>query len=76
MTVYVSATVADDDQRVIDSHPISSGDGQCITCGVEGPCAPRYAALHRLARRRRLPRRQPGATRPELIGARRVRVHG
>lgn len=78
MALYstAAATKPEADQAVIDTHPISSGDGRCVQCQVEGPCAPRYAALVRLANQRRLPRRRPGATKPELIGARRVRFDG
>jgi hypothetical protein len=61
-------------QAVVDHHPISSADGRCVVCEVEGPCWPRHDALRALAAWHQLPRRRPGATRPQLIGARRVRV--
>jgi hypothetical protein len=61
-----------DAQRVFDAHPISSGDGRCLTCRVEGPCGLRRAALIVLSAAGALPRRQPGATRPALVGLRRI----
>ena len=76
MSVYVSASrrSIDDIQGVVDLHPISSADGRCIRCAVDGPCPTRAHALVELAHRHQLPRRRAGATRPELIGARQVLV--
>ncbi len=54
-------------QARLDEHVTSSGDGRCVACGAEGPCAQRRAALRALGRYGRLPARRPGATRPELI---------
>jgi hypothetical protein len=76
MGVYTSdapATPADA-QRMVDAHPVSSGDGRCQECAVVGPCVARVVALSVLAQHRQLPRRRAGATRPELIGLRRVRL--
>ncbi|MDT5028293.1 MAG: hypothetical protein QOE61_4719 [Micromonosporaceae bacterium] len=61
-------------QAIVDAHPVSSADGRCETCGVFGPCVPRGAALHALAVRSELPQRRAGATHPERVGARRVRL--
>jgi hypothetical protein len=59
-------------QRILDTHATSSGDGRCIACGRLGPCPVRENAVVVFSRTLRLPVRRPGATRPELAGARRV----
>ncbi len=59
-------------QEVLDRHVTSSAHGLCIVCGVPGPCCRREAAVVAFSRFLRLPRRIPGSTRPELVGARRV----
>lgn len=76
MGTYGSATrrQLDHVQGVIDAHAISSADGRCVECAVAGPCVVRRDALYMLATWHQLPRRRAGATRPELIGARRVRA--
>ena len=61
-------------QRVLDEHITSSVDGRCVQCGVPGPCYRRETAVVVFTRFLRLPRRIPGLTRPELVGARRVDV--
>ena len=77
MTVYrteVPPTTADA-QRVLDEHPISASTGRCLRCDTDGACWLRVIALRTFAQQGThgvLPRRRPGATRPELIGARRV----
>jgi hypothetical protein len=58
-------------QRTLDTHVVSSV-GRCLSCGIPGPCRPRAFAEAIFFRSWRLPRRHPGATRPELLGARRV----
>jgi len=58
----------------INEHATLSGDGLCRTCQVDGPCARRIAAERILRSCNLLPQRQPGATRPELIGLRRIRA--
>jgi hypothetical protein len=58
-------------QRTLDAHIVSS-TGFCLTCGILGPCRPRVLAESIFHRSLRLPRRHPGAMRPELLGARRV----
>jgi hypothetical protein len=60
-----------DAQTILDEHPVLAADGRCMACGTEN-CPPRSSALSLLASARQLPSRRPGATRPELIGARRV----
>jgi hypothetical protein len=59
-------------QRVLDAHVTSSANGYCLMCAVPGPCPDREAAVVTFSRTLMLPRRRPGATRPELAGARRV----
>lgn len=56
---------------LLDQHPDTLA-GTCLHCRTA--CAERYAALAWLAHYGVLPRRRPGASRPELVGARRVRV--
>src|SRR5436309_12482203 len=59
-------------QRTLDTHITSSATGRCLECGTFGPCYRRESAVVIFSRTLLLPRRQPGATRPELISARRV----
>ncbi len=61
-------------QAVLDRHVTSSADGLCIACGAPGECALRESAMAVFYRFLRLPRRIPGASRPRLVGARRVDV--
>ena len=61
-------------QRTIDDHPLTMADGTCQRCHVPGPCAALVTASKVFARYHQLPRRLPGASRPELVGARRVAV--
>jgi hypothetical protein len=63
-------------QRTLDTHITSSANGRCLTCGIPGPCYKRETAVVIFSRTLRLPRRQPGATRPELVGARRLGAGG
>lgn len=76
VTVYSSLArrQLDQIQRVIALHAIDASSGRCVNCNVPGPCIPRRDADYALAVRFELPQRRPGATRPEAIGARRVRV--
>ena len=79
MTTYYAGTAEQQlaqAQRVLDTHVTSSADGRCLACGVPGPCYKRENAVVVFSRMLRLPRRQPGATRPELAGARRVGAAG
>jgi len=59
-------------QRALDTHITSSATGRCLACGSFGPCYQRETAVVIFSRTLRLPRRLPGATRPELVGARPV----
>jgi len=59
-------------QRTLDTHVTSSATGRCLACGTLGPCWRRQTAVSIFSRTLRLPRRQPFATRPELVGACRV----
>jgi hypothetical protein len=63
-------------QAVLQRHAVSSADGLCVACGVPGPCGEHETAAKAFTLSLRLPRRVPGATRPELIGARRAGERG
>jgi hypothetical protein len=69
------AMAADDQlaqaQQMLDAHTVGS-TGFCMTCKILGPCRLRELAESVFFRSLRLPRRHPGATRPELLGAGRV----
>lgn len=62
-----------DAQRTLDTHITSSSTGRCLACDIPGPCHQRENAVVTFSRTLRLPHREPGATRPELVGARRIR---
>lgn len=73
--VYLASAALDQVQAAqyaLDRHVTSSATGQCLCCGRPGPCAVREESATVFARYRQLPRRTPGATRPELIHARRL----
>ena len=73
MTVYVSANVreqVDAAQAQLNRHALTLNGSLCTPCEVEGPCAERRAALRTLASYSRLPRRRPGASRPERMSMR------
>jgi hypothetical protein len=77
MTLYYgrsAATLLADAQRTLDTHVTSSATGRCLACGVPGPCHRREAAVVIFSRTLRLPVRRPGATHPEMLGARRLRA--
>lgn len=76
MTMYHGGDVVDRAQAVLDAHAVSSADGLCVACRVPGPCGRYEGAAAVFAQSLRLPRRIPGVTRPELIGARRVGFRG
>jgi hypothetical protein len=63
-------------QATLDEHVTSSATGRCLACGSPGPCWQRENAVVAFSRTLRLPTRQPGATRPELVGAVRVGAPG
>jgi hypothetical protein len=55
-------------QQMLDAHVTSGADGLCRACGLPGPCPRRETAVVIFSHSHRLPRRQPGATKPDLIG--------
>lgn len=74
-TTYYAAAAEDSltgAQRVLDIHITSSATGLCLACARPGPCPERERAAVIFFRALRLPLRRPGATRPELVSARRV----
>jgi hypothetical protein len=62
----------DQAQRLLDAHVMVLNSGTCRLCGTRNSCGYRDAASAIFARYRRLPRRRPGASQPEMVGARRV----
>ncbi|MBE1484989.1 hypothetical protein [Plantactinospora soyae] len=75
-TTYHGGDQIERAQKTLERHAVSSADGLCLACRVTGPCAAHEQAAKVFRFALRLPRRVPGATRPELIGARRVGVPG
>jgi hypothetical protein len=76
-TTYLAATAAQPlaaAQRLLDAHALVLPDGVCRLCGTSGSCGYRDAAQAAFAWYRRLPVRRPGASRPELVSARRMGV--
>jgi hypothetical protein len=72
VTTYHGGQQLDHAQAVLDRHAVSSANGLCVTCSVPGPCAEHEAAAEVFTRSAWLPRRRPGATRPQLLGAKRM----
>lgn len=76
MTVYASRTPTrqdfNDAQGVLDTHVVSSATGRCLHCAQPGPCTERENAVALISRTIWLPVRRPLASRPALIGSRRV----
>lgn len=73
---YLATTAVqqlEDAQRILDAH-VMLGTGACRLCDTLNSCDYRVAASATFVRYGRLPRRRPGASRPELIGARRLTV--
>ncbi|WP_246278029.1 hypothetical protein [Phytohabitans rumicis] len=70
--VYSEAQQLATAQNVLDTHVTSSATGRCLACGVLGPCFRRETAMAVYSVKRWLPRRIPGLSQPERIGARRV----
>lgn len=66
----------DDAQQALNRHATSSATGRCLACNVPGPCIAQSTAVVTFMRHQRLPRRVPGLTRPELIGAQRIQPRG
>jgi hypothetical protein len=56
----------------INTHATLSSTGLCRTCQTEGPCDRWLEAECHLNELDLLPRQQPGATRPDLVGLRRI----
>jgi hypothetical protein len=71
-TTYHGGEQLDQAQAVLDRHAVSSADGLCVTCKVLGPCPELEAAAKVFTLSARLPQRRPGATLPELLGAKRT----
>lgn len=70
MTIFFSSAVRDQlraAQVQLDQHTAGSGNTHCPACSGEDPCAIRRAALRVFGRYGCLPRRWPGATRPETV---------
>jgi len=76
VAMYPGGELIDHAQAVLERHAVSSASGLCLWCAVPGPCVEHERAVEVFARSLRLPRRAPGATRPELVGARRVGERG
>jgi hypothetical protein len=70
----VARTTVDHALREINEHVTLSGSGLCRICRIGGPCTRRAVAERTLRSYNFLPQRQPGATRPELIGLRRINL--
>jgi len=74
-TVYLAATALDQlraAQAVLDRHLTTATTTTCRACGRPDPCPDREHATATFVRFRRLPRRTPGATHPELVHAHRL----
>lgn len=76
MSTYRGVGSIERAQTDLDRHVMSCADGVCLTCGVPGPCEAHERAARLFRSSLRLPLRRPGATRPELVGARRVGAGG
>ena len=77
MTVYTLGDVIQRAQETLDVHVPAAHTDRCLACGAqEYPY--REEAVKIFSRYHHLPARRPGATLPELLGARRVmpRVFG
>jgi hypothetical protein len=69
-TVYLGQAAQDQIQAAqltIDAHVLDAATSRCQPCDRAWPCPPATQALATLNRYRQLPRRRPGATRPELL---------
>jgi hypothetical protein len=62
-------------QRALDVHVVGV-TGRCLGCGAEAPCAVNEAAAQAIGRYGQLPRRRPGASRPDLVDTRLLRLNG
>ena len=71
MSLFLSAAVLEEldfAQNQLDRHTAASAEGRCAVCGEEDPCSLRRVALRVFGRYGCLPRRWPGASRPEQVG--------
>lgn len=59
-------------QNALDVHVMSGATGRCLKCDVFSPCPAREQALKVMTSYMWLPTRQPGATKPHLIGAKQI----
>jgi hypothetical protein len=68
-TTYASTAerLLSEAQATLNEHATGI-DGRCLACDVPGPCPHRESAVRVFSRYCRMPRRRPGATRPELTG--------
>lgn len=71
-TTYAGGGLVTHAQATLDLHVTAVATGLCIGCGAPGPCPERERAMTVFKRSLQLPQRAPGATRPELLGARLV----
>lgn len=75
MTIYLSGPprrVVMRYQELLDIHIPDCATGRCLACRLD-PCPQREEAMAFFQRHyAELPQRRPGASRPELVGARRV----
>lgn len=70
MSVFLSHDVREQlkfAQAQLDRHVAYSAEGSCVVCGEDEPCSLRQVALRVFGRYGCLPRRWPGASRPELL---------
>jgi hypothetical protein len=74
MTVYTPGDVIQRAQETLDVHVPVAHTGRCLACGAQD-CLHREEAVRIFSRYHHLPARRPGATLPELLGARRVTPH-
>jgi hypothetical protein len=65
-----------DAQFAIEQHGLSLATCACRACGAAFPCADYEKAMDVFRDALSLPRRRPGASHPELLGARRVGDRG
>lgn len=72
MATYSGGIQVDEAATLLRSHVISLADGLCRECELPGPCESYEQAMKVFLTAVRLPRRMPGATRPELLRARRI----
>jgi len=70
VSLFLSEAVRDElraAQVQLDRHTGSSADGRCVACAEDDPCSLRRAALRVFGHYGVLPRRWPGASRPDRV---------